>query len=266
MTELEKSLKNISIQFLNNWIENEKNPAKKELVRRLKEYKILSRKPKFSERVLVVKDSKFNFDGFKEKCNTIDNMIQTNSANFTRGYVEYDIRYRQLVGNGIFVKHENGKRFYGLLERKKGYTESSLIGNLGMVGGHLNVDDPTLMSGFIRECFEELKHLEFEMLSSVKHLGYIRESSTIDISNYHLCILYLVELNSNARVNNIKSSNNSEKLIWISESKVIEMIKNQQMSHIDSWAIEALKRVINIYEHDLSKPLIDAEEMHNICI
>lgn len=250
MTELEKNLKNISIQALNKWIENERNPAKKEIIRRLKEYKIINSKPKFDEKVLVVKDDKFTFDGFKEKCRTVDDIIKTNTTNFTRGYVEYDNRYRQLVGNGILVKHENDTRFYGLLERKKGYTEQSLIGNLGMVGGHLNINDPTLTSGFIRECFEELKYLEFEMLSSVKHLGYIRETSS-DISNYHLCVLYLVELQEgNTRVNNLKSSSNSEKLIWISESKLIEMIDKQEVNHIDSWTIEALKHVMSIYEYD----------------
>lgn len=247
MTELEKSLKNISILELNRWTNNELNPIKKEIIRRLRECKQLSIKPKFNEQVKVIKDDKLSFNGFSTKSKTIDSIIQTNTTSCSRGYAEYEPLYRQLVGNGVMVKHEHGKRFYGLMERRKGYTESSLIGNLGMVGGHINIDDPTIESGYIRECFEEIKHLEFGMISNLINLGYIREA-TDDISGYHLCVLYLMELQSgNTGLNMLSSSNETEKLIWIEESKLEEMIQCETTHSLDSWTLISIREVLNYY-------------------
>lgn len=250
MTELEKSLKNISILSLNSWIDSETNPLKKEVIRRLKEFKQLSSKPKFIEQVKIIKDDKLDFAGFTETCKTIDSIIHTNTTTCSRGYAEYDGRYRQLVGNGVMVKYEKDKRFYGLLERKKGYTEKSLIGNIGMVGGHINIDDPTIESGFIRECYEEIKHIEFGAISELIQLGYIRET-TKDISSYHLCILYLVKIKSedNEKLNSLSSSNETEKLIWIEESKIRDMVYNNGVNNIDSWTIKAIREVLKFYDN-----------------
>lgn len=242
MTDTERLLKNISLSTILHWISVESNKYKKESFRLLKSEKMKFDNPKMKELVRVVKDKKldeFMDNDFVPYSYTIHSYLEHKNVEKERSYAEYDSRYRQLVCNGILVsKDRTGKPIYGFLRREKSYTEKSLIGTIGMVGGHVNSEDTTLFSGLIREMSEELQNVTFEDIL-VKPLGYIREK-TGKIGDQHLCVLYQISIPPRY-YSRIKSKEKQESLVWMSKDQLLEEVKHSQDdSLLDSWLYKAI--------------------------
>lgn len=249
MTELEKNLKNTSLNFLNHWIASERNVYKRKLLKEVREFKLLSSYPNYSEKIRVIKDEKINnFTGFINYNSSIVDKLNTCSRYFTRGFIEYDPDYRQIIGNGILVKKDGDKKFYGLFERKHGKKDAkSTLGKVGMIGGHINNKDKSIELGFVRELFEELKGLEYNNITSIEPIGFIREvNEKIEISNHHICVLYLVHVSDSEtnKISNFQSDDYDEKLIWVEESKAREILESNA-SYVDNWVRHGLNHIIN---------------------
>lgn len=242
MTELERDLKNVSIQFLNNWIEKETNNYKKSILKKLRSVKLLS-SYNYNEKIMVIERSKLkDFNGFIRNTSSISNILKTCSKYLSRADVEYDRDYIQIVSSGILLREEKGKRFYGLFERTH---LNKSINKINMIGGHVNIKDSSLEIGFIREMFEEIKNISPNNISNIKHLGFIKEDETDKTRGIHMCSLYLVKVIGNDNsLSNIKSITRNEKFIWVEETQIKKML-NTNDPYIESWCREGLKYLIN---------------------
>jgi Predicted phosphoesterase (MutT family) len=243
MKEKENLLKNTSLNVINSWIRKESDINKKEFFRCLKSDKMKFSNHKMGEVIKVIKEDLCGFEGYKEFSQATTKLIEINSIKLERSYAEFDERYRQIVCNAVVETIDNsGKRLIGFLQRVKGYTEKSLIGTIGMVGGHLNEADHTLYSGLIREVSEELNGISFEV-AQICPKGYIREVSD-SVSNYHICILYSIKI-PYSEWSKVKSKEMNEKLLWMSEDRIREELKKHPDESIfDSWCKEFLENII----------------------
>lgn len=242
MTSSERLLQNISLSSVLHWISVERNEYKKESFRLLKSEKMKFDNPKMKELVRVVDDTELDnymVTDFVPYSRRIHNYLELDNFELERSYAEYDNRYRQLVCNAILKSEDNeGQTVYGFLRRNNQFTEKSLIGTIGMVGGHVNNVDNTLYSGLIREVSEELKGFSFEDIL-INPLGYIREK-TGKIGDQHLCILYQISVNPSIYTK-VKSKETQEFLVWMSKDQLLkELQKNQDDSNLDSWLYKAM--------------------------
>ena len=246
MTSSERLLKSISLNSILHWISVERNEYKKESFRLLKSEKMKFDNPKMKELVRVVDDTeldKYMVNDFVPYNKRIHNFLETENYEMERSYVEYDNRYRQLVCNAILkTEGSDGQPIYGFLRRNSQYTEKSLIGTIGMVGGHVNNVDNTLYSGLIREVSEELKGISFEDIL-INPLGYIREK-TGKIGDQHLCVLYRISVDPSIYTR-IKSKETQESLVWMSKDQLLNQIQcNQRDSNLDSWLHKAMSLLL----------------------
>lgn len=244
MKEKESLLKNLSLNVINHWIRYESNQSKKEAFRCLKSEKMKLTNPKMGEVIKVIEEDKLIFKGYTGYTNNIAKIIESNTINVERSYAEFDERYRQIVSNAILItQDEKGEKYYGFLQRNRLYTEGSLIGTIGMTGGHYNSNDINMYSCLVREVSEETKGIPFEY-SKIKPLGFIKESNNT-ISNYHVCVLYTIEI-PYEYMGKIKSKEPQESLLWITEVRLKEKLKNTlDESDLDSWCETAVKKLLN---------------------
>lgn len=242
MLETTKFLKSTSLDTLLRWIESEKNPVKRRAFEVLKAQKMELVNPHMNEVLKVVKDSKFDFTGFRRYNKSISDMLEMECEEVTRSYAEYNSTYRQLVANVILEASVNNKKIYGFLKRGKGYTESELVGSIGMIGGHVNNGDTNIFCGLVREVSEEVKNISFDTVNFEPY-GYIRDEDD-SISRQHLCVLYVIKLDSNANLK-IRSSEDKEKFIWMSVEEIQKEIQKSEDSQLDSWALTAIKEYLS---------------------
>lgn len=237
MKEMKSFLKNISLETILGWIKSERNPMKREAFKILKAQKMLVSNSKMEEILRVIKDSKLDFEGFKPYSKALTSRLEIESEELTRAYAEYNSEYRQLVCNVILEAELNGNTVFGFLKRGRTYTEKSLIGSIGMVGGHVNNTDCNLFSGLVREVSEEIRNISFENLD-VFPLGYIREVSD-SISKQHLCVLYCIKVRQGANIN-FHSTESKESFIWMTSEQIKKELQKEHDSLLDSWALCAM--------------------------
>lgn len=243
MNETETFLKNTSLNSLLCAIKNESNPLVRECLKCMKAEKMIFINPHMNEVLRVIKDDKLNFVGFKSYHKGLHKILEKDSETMTRGYAEYNSEYRQLVANVlIHGKTNSGSDVFGFLKRFNGYTEKSLVGSAGMVGGHINVSDRNLFQGLIRELSEEIKNVPFDN-SKIFPFGFIREMGD-NISRQHLCVLYVMELTSDANMNLISGEVN-EKFVWYDTKQVEKELSGPIDSCVfDTWARKALENYL----------------------
>lgn len=243
MKEKENLLKSLSLNVINKWIRFESNVYKREVFRCLKSEKMKLNSPKMSEIVKVIHEDELDFEGFLSYDISLAKKMENNTIDMERSYAEFDERYRQLVCNAILISQdEKGEKHFGFLVRNNKYTESSLIGTIGMVGGHYNQDDNNLYSCLIREVTEELKGILLEY-SKINPIGFIKEVNDT-ISNYHLCVLYSIEI-PYEYVGKIKSKEAQESLLWMTEVQLKEKLRFKNYdSYLDSWCKIAIDNLL----------------------
>ena len=162
--DLLKNLSSLSVKDICAWAQIEKS-HKRKILMNLKEIKLISEKPSYSELLKVVPDSvlstiSFDTDGWVKYDQSVVNHLMSASVGRTRAYAEHNNRYRQLVGVAIFVAYnDNSERVFGLLEKCTGYNEEELIGTIGTVSGHISMVDQSIQAGLIREVFEEIREI-----------------------------------------------------------------------------------------------------------
>lgn len=244
MNQKENLLKSLSISSINKWINLESNETKKDIFRYIKSEKIKANSPKMGEVIKVIPDNLIDKSGFISYDISLAKYIEKNTISLERSYAEFDERYRQIVCNTILITRDNsGTRYFGFLERNHKYKESSLIGTIGMTGGHYNSNDVNMFSCLIREVSEEIKGVPIEY-STISPIGFIREVNNT-VSNYHLCVLYCIEFPYEF-MGKIKSKENQESLLWIADARLEEMLKkseNSTESVFDSWCEVALGHI-----------------------
>ena len=237
MKEKENLLKSLSLSMINAWIRRENDPAKKEAFRCLKAEKMNLHNTKMQERVKAVFANLLNLDGFWHYDRRIKDLLESNAMGFERSYVEFDDRYRQIVCNGLLITYDKNKKetYFGFQKRNEAYTEKSLIGTLGMVGGHSNENDNSLYECLIREVSEELSGVLFEE-TNIKPAGFIQEFKGPGIiSNYHICVLYLIHIPYET-MGTIKNKESQEHLIWIPKGQLLDMFEKESKGFkMDSW-------------------------------
>lgn len=115
----------------------------------------------------------------------------------------------------LILKYKN-KYFYIL--REKGSGELRLIGKLGMVGGHVGIEDKksnaklTIEQGLLRELEEEVG-VKLQHIKTIVSKGYIKSNNGVDQD--HLGLVYEIELGTD----NIKAEEDGVLSgIWIDES------------------------------------------------
>lgn len=247
MKEKENLLRNLSLSVVNKWIKNENDPVKKEAFRCLKADKMNFNNSKMSEQIKVIRSNLLGFDGFCKYDKKIKELLESNNVILERSYAEFDDRYRQLVSNGLLLTYDVNKNeiLFGFQKRNTNYTEKTLIGTLGMVGGHINRNDNSLYEGLIREMSEEISNVPFEEIT-IKPAGFIQEFKTQGcISNYHLCVLYLINIPYEC-IGKIKNKESQERLIWIPQGQLLDTFKKESKGFkMDSWIEILLNEIFN---------------------
>lgn len=238
----ENVLKNLSMNKILKMVRNEKDPIKKEIFRNTKSQKLLLGNKKMLERIKVIDNNLISDSGFIPYDEKLKYKIEKNMKALERSYAEYDERYRQIICNGLLITRDpkSGDYLYGFQKRNKSYNEKTLIGTLGMVGGHMNVSDNSLYEGLIREMGEELKNFSFENLKIVPK-GYIKQACTKSISDYHICALYYVYMPYNC-ARRIKNKETQENLHWIPSIKLEQYLKTY--NGFDSWVKIIIENLI----------------------
>lgn len=117
----------------------------------------------------------------------------------------------------IIIKFED-KYFY--IVREQGSGESRLVGKVGVVGGHIGVEDKgltmldTIVNGLMRELEEEVG-VKDEHIKNAQVKGYIRSNDGVDQD--HFGIIYEIELNTD----NIKSEEDGIiSGLWINKNEL----------------------------------------------
>lgn len=196
----------------------------------LKNHALSNLKPSTNEVILYFDEADLNNlpKGFiKHGTNLLEvfNLPQEFASRFT---IEHNCGLTRHPIPYVIIKY-NDKYFYIL--REKGSGEIRLIGKLGMVGGHVGIEDKgenmigTISKGLMRELEEEVgvtdKHVK-----EVSLKGYIKSNEGVDQD--HLGIIYEIELNTD----NIKAEEDGVLSgIWINKEDL-----HSHYDRMENWA------------------------------
>lgn len=254
MMDISKNfIKNVSNNYLNNLI-NSTDSTLQEIGTIIKSEKDLINNSELSEKIKCIKDDILvtSIPIVKEKeyisCKTqLLQLIENRYCDvLIRAYAENTYNYRQIINNAVLIKPlSNGELLYGFLERAENYNEQELGSKIGFIGGHMNESDNTNYIGLVREISEEIINFPFEDISSIKQIGFIRESNKENktISDKHLCVLYEIHCGLDIDIFKLKSHSNIEKLIWLNRNKILTEY-NSKDSRFDSWVIKYIENNI----------------------
>ena len=182
-------------------------------------------KPSTKEEILYFNEE--DLKDIKEGFTKIDKIPNIKAYVGPRSKLEYHPLKRHPIPY-VLVKYED-KYFFIL--REKGSGEMRLIGKIGLLGGHVSVEEEktdleeNIISGLMRE-LEEEANITSEIIKSCTLKGIIKLNTGVDAD--HLGFVYEVEL----LTDNIKS-HEEDKLtgIWINKSE----LKNYEDS-FENWA------------------------------
>lgn len=247
MLKKEKLLSNITLESIIKVIDNETNPFKKVLFKKLKTCK-LSEVPEGKEHIVAIDQEKVSdIEGFIPYNKSLADRIKQSSISLYRCEAEHDDDYRQIVCSSIIrSKNQEGEIIYGFTKRKikKPCGSSELIGKLNMIGGHMNSSDPSFLSCIIREVGEEIRiPIEY---CTITPIGIIKQtiSGRRSVTNEHLSIVFIIDVPEkfNSQIRFIES--NSETFIWIEENKIYDM-KEKWQEMCDSWTTKVMTHIIS---------------------
>lgn len=199
----------------------------------LKKSSILeSMKPSTKEDILyfLEKDLKDVSSGFAK---IAEKTIQTIQPYFEkRSKLEYLPSQRHPIPYCI-IKFKD-KYFLSL--RKNGGGELRLIGQKGLLGGHVDMKDViysnnkidiinTIRNGMARELKEEA-NLNLSKANNIDFLGFIKIEKSGAVENDHLALVYLIDISSKIKTveDNILSG------IWLTKDEIVKNIDS-----LESW-------------------------------
>lgn len=248
MKERKEILSNIFLKEIQKWICEEKNisESKLKLYQLMMAEKLLLSHSNWDEVLKCVKNEYVKFDGFIPYSQKTHTFYESNTELITRAYAELDSNHKQLITNAYLHTVNEGVHMYGFLDKtgkKKMVEKSSLTGSIGMIGGHVNSNDHSFYAGLVREISEEFKSFHLEEVKHIYPIGYINDSSS-QISTYHVCILYEIQIPYSI-IGNIIPNTDEGKIIWFTEDQIKkELDKGVLDSRLDSWAYIAMSNAI----------------------
>lgn len=161
------------------------------------------------------------------------------------------------------IKFEN-KYFLSL--RKSGSGELRLIGQKGLLGGHVDKKDTiysdgeidiikTIRNGMARELKEEA-NLDLINVNKIDFLGFIKIEKNAEVENDHLALVYLIDISSEIET----VEDNVLSVIWLSKEEIIENIDT-----LESWTKIAFENLFfDRFLHKNSKtPDIDTANFYH---
>lgn len=195
---------------------------------------------KFQEKLKVIDNTILSeYEGFIPYSKALANYLESNLRPLERCMAEFNPKYRQIVCCAL-IRHKSDNRFM-FLSRKSTFTDQRLCGYSGLVGGHMNTSDENIDMCLLREVSEEINGLDL-INSVITPVGFIRTvggSLEDNISNEHLCCLYIIDVDS-LKVN---SKSCSERAIWYTQEQLNKMVESDSCD-LDSWAKIAIKHIL----------------------